>query len=242
MSGVPREVLKWLQSLDLSWKITVPKWDLTNGYLVGEILSRYYHGEINMLCYDKCATIDHKMLNWSLIKEFIRTKQLDVPQGHIEGTIHTKEGAATLLLEQLFHILTHRVVNKMPPLVEPDYTDHPYQLTLPLHAQCTASTAVKTNLRLTEVIHDGSPRVAAEKAQKIIDVHLDERQRQRQDDPKRFGIVPTLGERCVRKCPDVSAITEEPLKCRGSSRNSLGNLQSDLSITAPKPDLMEILQ
>ena len=33
-----------------------------------------------------------------------------------------------------------------------DFTDHHYQLTLPMHARATASMAVKTNLKITEFV------------------------------------------------------------------------------------------
>ena len=35
---------------------------------------------------------------------------------------------------------------------EIDFTDHRYQMTLPIHARATASVAVKTNVKITEAM------------------------------------------------------------------------------------------
>ncbi|KAH9519883.1 spermatogenesis-associated protein 4 [Bulinus truncatus] len=210
MSGFTRDVLKWLQSLDLSAKIRNPKWDFSNGYLVAEIFSWYYPQEIQMHSFYNGESLAQKKQNWYLLKNFILRNSFDIKMNDIDGTIHCKEGAAVLLVESMYEILTNKRVRKLLPDVEIDYTDYAYQQNLPMHARSTASKAIKNNLRLTEILADQNVISSSQKAQKIMNDHIDHRRQERTENPKRFGIKPSLGDRCIRRADMMQKLYSEP--------------------------------
>ncbi|KAL4230774.1 spermatogenesis-associated protein 4 [Mactra antiquata] len=202
MSGLPREVLKWIQSLDLTWQVKTPKWDITNGYLIAEIFSWYFPQDIQMHSYNNGKSLDSKQKNWDLLNNFIKRHRLEIPAEIIDGTIHCKEGAAALLLERMYEILTNRVtsgIRKLPPDYEVDFTDRGYQNKLPMHARSTATQSVKNNLRITEIQADSSLILNSQKAQKIINEHIDHRRLERRENPDRFNIKPSVGESSFRR-------------------------------------------
>ncbi|XP_013386771.1 spermatogenesis-associated protein 4-like [Lingula anatina] len=201
MAGLAREVVRWLQSLDLTWQVKTPKWDLSNGYLIAEIFSWYYPQEITMHSFNNGTSLDMKLLNWHVLKNFFKRHKFAIPEEYVEGTIHCKEGAAKLLIESIYEILTNRQVRRLPSEYEIDFTDRQYQEKLPMHARSTASQAVKNNLRITELMADNSFILGQQKAQEIIGSHVEHRRQERLEDPRRFGIKPTLGERSPRRPP-----------------------------------------
>jgi hypothetical protein len=68
-SSLPREVLQWLDSLDLSYSVRNPRMDLSNGFLVAEILTRKYPNELSILTFYNAQRKDRKIDNWQQIQK-----------------------------------------------------------------------------------------------------------------------------------------------------------------------------
>ena len=68
-SSLPREVLQWLDGLDLSYSVRNPKMDLANGFLVAEILTRRYPQELSILTFYNAQKKEKKIDNWQQIQK-----------------------------------------------------------------------------------------------------------------------------------------------------------------------------
>lgn len=64
---IPRQMIKWLDSLDLAYSIRNVRRDLANGFIVAEILSRYYPKEVTIYSFDNGLKKDKRKDNWEQI-------------------------------------------------------------------------------------------------------------------------------------------------------------------------------
>jgi hypothetical protein len=187
MSGLPREVIKWLQSLDLSCPIRNVRRDFSNGYLVAGIFSCYYPQQIEMYSFSNGTSLQAKLGNWQQLERFFAKEALDIPKDFIEGTIHCKPGAACSLIERSYTLVTHRTLKYLPSKNHPEqFNDSTYQSSLPPHARSTASQSVKNNLANTELAIEPDRILCKQKAQAILETRVEQRRQEKESYPERF--------------------------------------------------------
>ncbi|XP_051876162.1 spermatogenesis-associated protein 4 isoform X2 [Pristis pectinata] len=196
-AGLAREVIKWLQSLDLSFSFKHVKQDFCNGYLVAEIFSWYYPHDIDISAFNNGVSFPSKLKNWSRLENFIFRRKLNIPKEFIHATMHSKPGGAECLIQHIYTLLTNRQA-KLILDDEISFTSYAYQQKLPMVARATAANAIQSNLKLTEVLERPDEFTNKQKALDIIDLHLQQRQLARQQNPKHFNMKPTLGEQATR--------------------------------------------
>uniref|UniRef100_A0A3P8RN03 Spermatogenesis-associated protein 4 n=1 Tax=Amphiprion percula TaxID=161767 RepID=A0A3P8RN03_AMPPE len=190
---LPREVVKWLQNLDLSFYPKNVRRDFSNGYLVAEIFSHYYPVSFPLHSYDKGTSLSAKQRNWSQIGRFLQKQSLHLMKEAIDGTIHCKSGAAEVLVQEIYTILTNRSVSDVQNR-ESDFTDQQYQELLPALARSTASKAIKNNLAITEIMAKPDICTNQKKAEVILRRHLEHKAEERVLNPGRFKVKPNRSQ------------------------------------------------
>uniref|UniRef100_A0A7S3D4N3 Spermatogenesis-associated protein 4 n=1 Tax=Palpitomonas bilix TaxID=652834 RepID=A0A7S3D4N3_9EUKA len=179
MSGLPREVLKWLQSLDLSYSVKNVRRDFSNGFLIAEIFSRFYPQDIQMHAFNNGIGVSKKIDNWNLLEKFFKKKGITVSKEAMEDVIHCKQDAAARLVESIYTFLTNRTVRTPKKLEEPEE--------IPAYARVTASYKVKEGIKDSEVSTTMSDQATtSKKAEALIREHEDQIAQDRVSDPQRY--------------------------------------------------------
>lgn len=110
-SGVlPREVYKWLQSLDLSTPVKSASRDFDNGYLAAEIMSRYYPSEVCVNLYYRGSGAKQRIDNWERLRKVFRKIQLSVDDDQLQNVMSGSGNSADILI-QLYTALTHKTLS-----------------------------------------------------------------------------------------------------------------------------------
>jgi len=114
MSGLPREVIKWVQSLDLSYSLKNPKRAFNNGFLIAEIFSRYFPADIQMHSFDYGDNIHKKRDNWKLLMQFFKRRGLPIIIKDVDSLINNENNSTIEFVKQVYTLLTERAL--MPPI------------------------------------------------------------------------------------------------------------------------------
>ncbi|XP_067455982.1 spermatogenesis-associated protein 4 isoform X2 [Thunnus thynnus] len=173
-TGLTREIVKWLQSLDLSFY----PMNVRSDFLLHS--------------YNKGTSLSAKQWNWSRIERSLQKLNLHLMKRLVDGTIHCKPGAAELLVQEVYTILTNRSVGEVQR-PESDFTDQKYQELLPTLARSTACRAIKNNLTITEIMAEPDICTNQRKAEVILNRHLEHKAADRVLDPRRLKVT-NLGQ------------------------------------------------
>ena len=115
MSSLPREIIRWLQSLDLPFPVKHPKRDLSNGYLFAEICARYWPN-VEMHSFENKHSQKEKEGNWQILRKAFVKNNFAVDPSVVASVIAQDDGFAEHVLQQLYTALTKRQIQQFAPL------------------------------------------------------------------------------------------------------------------------------
>jgi hypothetical protein len=178
-TSLSRELLRWIQSLDLAYSVKNVKRDFANGFLVAEIFSRYFDKEIAMHSYDNGIALRIKKDNWGQLTKFMRKNGLDglTNADEINSIIHAEDGAVVAFLNRIYEVLTHRKVQEVTRRQLPEPM-RPY-------AKPNGSSLLRNTL--TKAGHDTQDDLSLKRtANQTFIAHEKSLQEDRNADPSRF--------------------------------------------------------
>eukprot|EP00605_Chrysophyceae_sp_TOSAG23-4_P002025 GSChrysophyteH1.ASY1.ANO1.2243.1 assembled CDS len=178
-ANLPREVLRWVQSLDLAYSVKNVRRDFANGFLVAEIISRYYSKDISMHSYDNGDAAKKKRDNWAqLIKVFRRVRLshiLNDDQANLIACL--EDGAAVEFLSRKPTV--GRVAG---------------------YARDIAVNKIRKAHAINDVTEESDEHIVANIGSQVIDAHEASLREERLNDPSRFSTNSNqIGARSVKE-------------------------------------------
>ena len=113
-AGLPREVLKWIQSLDLSYSVKNVRRAFNNGFLVAEIFSRYFPQDIQMHGFSNTENYGKKRDNWQQLQLFFYRRKIPIVLSSVDALILNEQDTTLEFVKQIYTLLTERQL--MPPV------------------------------------------------------------------------------------------------------------------------------
>ena len=157
---LPRELAKWLQSLDLSYKIKNISRDLANGFSVAEILSRYpvpfatslpydvtNYYRVNMQEFSNGISFSERTTNWKHITDILTRKyHMSFPPDLPDKVKCQAPNAALEFLCLLYKFLTRKNLNILNKTDETEkYKNYNEFSILPNYMKPTTNLLIRDN-------------------------------------------------------------------------------------------------
>ncbi|TNN15504.1 Spermatogenesis-associated protein isoform 3 [Schistosoma japonicum] len=197
MAEIPREVLRWLLSLNINnLEHKRLKWCVSNGVLVAEILHNYQPGIVNLGKFVDGQSVKVKLQNWDMIQEICQRLCIYLPHDIVECVVHNKSNAGTILLITLYEIFASKKMKDNIVLFNP--TDLEYQFSLPVYARSCLSKFIKSNLTCSEIETKPDIYTNRKKIQLLALAYKNMKITERMKEPRRFRVFRSLASQCQR--------------------------------------------
>jgi len=168
---LPREVLRWLQSLDLSFAVRNVKRDFSNGFLFAEICWRHFENEINVHSFTNGTGLPGKKDNWFQLCRFFAKVGVPCEPKLVNEVMHCKDGAAMKLILRVYESFTQRNVQVSEARSK--------KLQIPAFAKETASRVIKRKLREPDMIMIQDEALREASLVKVLEEHNSQAQEER---------------------------------------------------------------
>ncbi|CAK9071737.1 Spermatogenesis-associated protein 4 (Testis and spermatogenesis cell-related protein 2) (Testis spermatocyte apoptosis-related gene 2 protein) [Durusdinium trenchii] len=205
-NALPREVLRWLQGLDLSYSVRHVKRDFSNGFLFAEVFSRYYESDVNVHGFSNGTGSSAKNDNWFQLRRLCDKWGVDCSPERVNNIIHCKDGAAVEFIEELFTLLTERKIQK-PQGKRRDFK-------VPAFARDTASNLIKKKLKEPDMINVQDSKAREYSIIKALDGHNSKIQLERRSSREESEMSGSLASSSMQSHPETetNATTMAPIR------------------------------